>query len=401
MIPYGKHYLDEDDIQAVVDVLRNGWLTQGPKINELETRVSEYVGSKYSVAVSSGTAALHLACLAIGVSEGGEVVTSANTFVASANCIRYVGGMPVFCDIDPDTLNMDINQFKNIAKYKSNVEAIIPVHFGGLPCDMESINEISNKHGIKIIEDASHAFGAKYKNGERVGSCQYSDMTVFSLHPVKGITAGEGGIITTNCEKTYLHLLNLRSHGICKGNFDFPGVSEPDDDLIYKDEAIDDGQLNPWYYEMQSLGFNYRITDIQCALVSSQLKKIDTFLNRRKEIVKLYDEQLSKVKNISCTQQSSRKNSSNHIYVVRINYEELGKTRAQVMRELLDKGIGTQVHYIPVTRHPYYNDLGYRPEDHPNVEKYYREALTIPVYYELSDSQVNEVINGLKEVLSN
>lgn len=401
MIPYGKHYLDEEDIEAVVEVLRNGWLTQGPKVKELEIDVANYVGSKYAVAVSSGTAALHLACIAVEVGDSSKVVTSANTFVASANCIRYVGAMPVFCDIDPETLNLDINQFNNIVQNESNIEAIIPVHFGGLPCDMESIHNISNKHRIKVIEDASHAFGAVYKNGKRVGNCQYSDMTVFSLHPVKGITAGEGGIITTNCEKTYLQLLNLRSHGICKGNFDFPGVSELGDELVYKEEAIEDGKLNPWYYEMQSLGFNYRITDIQCALVSSQLKKADIFLNRRKEIVELYDEQLSKFENILCTQKSSRQESSNHIYVVRIDYDALGKTRAQVMRELLDKGIGTQVHYIPVARHPYYNELGFKANDYPNAEKYYSEALTIPVYYELSNSQVCEVIDGLKEVLFN
>lgn len=400
MIPYGKHYLDEDDITSVVEVLRNGWLTQGPKIKELEVEVSNYVGSKYAVAVSSGTAALHLACLAIDVGVDSNVVTSTNTFVASANCVRYVGGTPIFCDINPQTLNLDINCFEDLSENVPNIKAVIPVHFGGLPCDMETISKISEKNGIKIIEDASHAFGATYENGRRVGNCQYSDMTVFSLHPVKGITAGEGGIITTNSEEIYNRLQLLRSHGICKGNFDLPGVSEPGDDLIYQDEAIEDGLLNPWYYEMQSLGFNYRITDIQCALVLSQLKKIDKFIERRREIVKLYDEQLDGLENISCTQMASRDQSSNHIYVVRINFSKIGKKRGQVMRQLFDKGVGTQVHYIPVTRQPYYNKLGYKSQDYPNSEEYYSEALTIPVYYELSNKQVEQVAQSLKEVLS-
>ncbi len=399
MIPYGKHYLDEEDIQSVVEVLRNGWLTQGPKIKELEVEVSNYVGAKYAVAVSSGTAALHLACLAIDVGADSKVVTSTNTFVASANCVRYAGGTPIFCDIDPHTLNLDINCFEDLSQSVSDIDAVIPVHFGGLPCDMALISKVSAKNGIRIIEDASHAFGATYENGSRVGNCQYSDMTVFSLHPVKGITAGEGGIITTNSEEIYNRLQLLRSHGICKGNFDLPGVSEPGDDLIYQDKAIEDGVLNPWYYEMQSLGFNYRITDIQCALVLSQLNKVDKFLERRREIVRLYDEQLDGFKHLVCMQRHSRNQSSNHLYVVRINFSEIGKTRGQVMRQLFDKGIGTQVHYIPVTRQPYYNNLGYKSQDYQNSEEYYSEALTIPVYYELSNKQVEKVVQSLKEVL--
>ncbi len=400
MIPYGKHYLDEEDIQAVVEVLRNGWLTQGPKVGEFEAKISKYVGSKYAVAVSSGTAALHLACLALNLELGSKVVTSTNTFVASANCVRYVGGEPIFCDIDPHTLNLDISCFEMLLSNTSDVKAAIPVHFGGLPCDMASIDEISRKRGVKIIEDASHALGATYKNGQRVGNCQYSEITVFSLHPVKGITSGEGGVITTNSKEIYENLLLLRSHGICKGNFDLPGISEPGDDLIYQDEAIENGLLNPWYYEMQHLGFNYRITDIQCALVLSQLNKVDKFLERRREIAKLYDEKLEGLANLACAQQHSRSQSSNHIYVVRINFSNIGKTRGEVMRELLDKGIGTQVHYIPVTRQPYYNKLGYKAQDYPNSEKYYSEGLTIPIYYEISNQQVEHVVQSLKEVLS-
>ena len=399
MIPYGKHYLDEEDIQAVVDVLRNGWLTQGPKIKELEDEVAAYVGSKYAIAVSSGTAALHLACLALNITTNSKVVTSTNTFVASANCIKYVDATPVFCDINPKTLNIDVNCYKELLESNADIDALIPVHFGGLPCDMDTIYKLSHKKRVKIIEDASHAFGATYKSGGRVGNCKYSDITTFSLHPVKGITSGEGGLITTNSDEIYNRLQLLRSHGICKGNFDLPGISEPGDDLIYKNEAIDDGLLNPWYYEMQTLGYNYRITDIQCALVLSQLKKIDKFIKRRRDIVKLYDEKLKGIENLSRTQVNWRDQSANHIYVVRINFSKIGKKRGQVMRSLLEKGVGTQVHYIPVTKQPYYNNLGYKSENYPNSEEYYDEALTIPVYYSLSDERVDYVVQCLKEVL--
>jgi perosamine synthetase len=401
MIPYGKHFLDEDDISAVVEVLRSGWITQGPKIPELESVVSRYVGSKYAVVVSSATAALHLACLAAGLGVKSKVVTSNNTFVASANCILYVGGTPVFCDIDPYTLNLNTDLFEEIVKKDPAINAVIPVHFGGSPCNMKAIGMVAKKNGLSVIEDASHAFGAQYHNGDgRVGNCKYSDMTVFSLHPVKGVTAGEGGIITTNDENIYNQLLSLRSHGICKGNFDFPGVSLPGDDLIYKQEALEDGKLNPWYYEMQELGFNYRITDIQCALVLSQLNKLDMFLERRREIAHIYDNLLNNVKHLTLTQKESRALSSNHIYVVRIDFQSIGKSRGQIMRLLSSKDIGSQVHYIPVTRHPYYNELGFKPSNYPESEKYYRQALTIPLYYGLSNDEIVDVVKSLKEVLT-
>lgn len=398
-IPYGKHYIDEDDIQAVVEVLRGGWITQGPKISELERAVSSYVGAKYAVAVSSGTAALHLAYLATGLGKGSTVVTSANTFVASANCIMYGGGHARFCDIDPVTLNMDPGRLAELAREPADLDAVIPVHFGGLPCDMEAICKTAKEHGLKVIEDASHAFGATYADGSRVGNCRYSDATVFSLHPVKGITAGEGGIVTTNSKEMHAHLLSLRSHGINKGNFDFPGRSTKDGKFVYPDEAIEDGVLNPWYYEMQELGFNYRITDFQCALVLSQLKKSDLFLSRRKEIVRLYDELLSDVEQLTVTQASAREQSSNHLYVVRIDFDGIGKSRGRVMRELMEMGVGTQVHYIPVTRQPYYNDLGINAQDYPKTERYYREALTLPVYFELETEEAENVVKCLRQVL--
>lgn len=399
MIPYGKHYLDEDDITAVAGVLRSGWITQGPKIPELESVVASYVGSKYAVAVSSGTTALHLAYLAAGLGAESKVVTSNNTFVASANCVRYGGGTPVFCDIDPHTLNLSPDCFEEIVRNEPAINAVIPVHFGGLPCDMEAISAVAKNSGILVIEDASHAFGATYSDGSRVGNCKYSVMTVFSLHPVKGITAGEGGIITTNSEEIYDHLMSLRSHGICKGNFDLPGISKPGDDLIYQEEAIEDGGLNPWYYEMQELGYNYRITDIQCALVLSQLNKLDLFLERRREISSRYDTLLDGLDHVTLTQTGSRGISSNHLYVVRIDYQAIGKSRGKIMNLLFEKGIGTQVHYIPVTRHPYYNNLGYDPTCYPESEKYYRQALTIPLYYGLTDEELEGVVISLKKVL--
>ncbi len=399
MIPYGQHYIDEDDIEEVIKVLKSGTLTQGPVIYEFEKTLAKQVGSKYAVAVSSGTAALHLACMAADIGPNNKVYTSANTFVASANSVLYTGGKPQFTDIDPDTLNMSPESLLSHVTNEPGIDAVIPVHFAGLPCDMESINYIARKHNAKIIEDASHALGAIYPSGKYVGSCEYSDMTVFSLHPVKGVTAGEGGVITTNDYSIYLRLLQLRSHGICKGNFDIPGISEGDDALIYQEEAIDKGKLNPWYYEMQELGFNYRITDFQCALALSQLKKINKFIERRKKIAEIYDKELAKLPFVTLTQTSSRNNSSLHLYVIRIDFEKLGKSRGQVMRELFDKNIGTQVHYIPVPFHPYYAERGFKRDDYPITKDYYYQALSIPIYYELKDDMLSEVLFALKNTL--
>jgi len=399
MIPYGKHYLDDDDIQSVINVLKDGFLTQGPKVAEFEEVLANMVGAKYAVAVSSGTAALHIACLAADIGKDSVVYTSANTFVASANCVLYVGGKPAFCDIDERTLNMSPEYLSEHALQNGGMDSVIPVHFGGTPCDMKAIKAVADKYDAIVIEDASHAFGARYTNGDSVGSCIHSDMTVFSLHPVKGVTAGEGGVITTNDIALYKRLLKLRSHGICKGNFDLPGISVGDGSLVYQDEAFDEGILNPWYYEMQELGFNYRITDFQCALALSQLSKVDKFLERRKEIASIYDQLLTDLPNVTLTQVKSRDISSLHLYVLRINFDAIGKTRGQVMRELFDFDIGSQVHYIPVPFHPYYADKGYKFSNYPETEKYYRQALTIPLYYGLSDESVNDVVKALRKVL--
>jgi UDP-4-amino-4,6-dideoxy-N-acetyl-beta-L-altrosamine transaminase len=388
-IPYGRHFIDEDDVAAVVDVLRHGAITQGPKIAEFEKAVAEYVGAKYAVAVSNGTAALHLACLAAGVGPGDNVVTTPNTFVASANCALYVGANPQFADIDAQTLNMDPAALQDKCRKLGKVKAIIPVHFGGVPCDMPVIKQVADQYGAIIIEDASHALGGRYPNGGRIGNCAYSELTVFSFHPVKIIAAGEGGMITTNNERIYRALLRLRSHGINKF----------EDPLVYEDEAYSDDGKSPWYYEMQELGFNYRITDIQCALGISQLHKIDRFLARRLEIATEYDKVLTGWKNLQLTQLGSRHLSANHLYVIQIDFKITGQSRRSFMNNLLARGIGTQVHYIPVSYHPYYRKLGFNKGEFPVTEKYYQECLSIPIFFSLTQEMQTKVINMLSEAL--
>jgi UDP-4-amino-4,6-dideoxy-N-acetyl-beta-L-altrosamine transaminase/dTDP-4-dehydrorhamnose reductase len=399
VIPYGRHYIDEDDISSVVDVLRYGMLTQGPKITEFENKVANYVGSKYAVAVANGTAALHLACMALKLGEGDEAITSPNTFVATSNCILYVGAKTVFVDIDKKTLNIDIDQIEQVIQSSNNIRAIFPVHFAGLPCDMERIKQLAVKYNLAIVEDASHALGATYIDGSKVGNCQYSDMTVLSFHPVKGISAGEGGMITTNDELLYRKLTILRSHGITKGNFEFPGVSLPDNLLINKDDALENGELRRWYYEMQYLGYNYRITDIQCALAISQLDKIDIFLEARRSMVKFYDLAFADIPNITSLQAHGRNDSSHHIYVVSINFNKIGISRHQFMKRLADQGVGSQVHYIPLVKQPYYQNLGYGIEQYPSANQYYQNTLSIPLFYGLSNAQQQMVVSSIIELL--
>jgi UDP-4-amino-4,6-dideoxy-N-acetyl-beta-L-altrosamine transaminase len=389
MIPYGKHHIDEDDIQAVVDILRSSFLTQGPAVDAFEKAVAEYVGVKYAVAVSSGTAALHLAVLAAGVGPGTSVVTSPITFVASANASRYCGGDLLFADIDPETVNMSPDALREVLLKNSNVKAIIPVHFAGLPCDMIAIKNLADEAGAVVIEDAAHALGATYPNGKRVGCCENSLMTIFSFHPVKAIAAGEGGMITTNDEVTYRKLIRSRSHGINKLN----------DALQVEAEAFADGEQNPWYYEMQEMGFHYRITDIQCGLALSQFSKLDSFISRRRDLVKSYDLAFAGVKNCSPAQMIGRDQSGHHLYVLRINFKQVALTRGQVMKKLREYGVGSQVHYIPVPSHPYYRQLGFKPEDYPNAQKYYLEALTIPLFYDLTEKQQRKVISTIKDLL--
>jgi len=399
MIPYGRHYIDEDDIQSVVDVLRYGMLTQGPKVAEFENKVANYVGAKYAVAVANGTAALHLACMALEIGEGDEVITTPNTFVATSNSILYVGAKPVFVDIDNRTLNIDIDQIEQAILDSNNIKAIFPVHFAGLPCDMGRIKQLADKYNLFIVEDAAHALGSIYNNGSKVGNCQYSDMTILSFHPVKGIAAGEGGMITTNDKSLYHKLTLLRSHGISKGNFEFPGISKPDNLLINKDEALENGELKRWYYEMQYLGYNYRITDIQCALAISQMDKIDLFLDARRSMVKVYDKAFKDIPNITLLQAHGRDNSSHHIYVVSIDFDKAGVTRHQFMEKLAEQGVGSQVHYIPVVSQPYYQELGYKIQQYSITDAYYQSTLSIPLYYGLSNVDQRLVISSIRKLL--
>lgn len=400
MIPYGKHYVDEADIAAVVDVLREGTLTQGKRVNDFEEYLASYVGAKYAIAVSSGTAALHLACMAANVKSGENVITSANTFVASANCAAYVGGAPQFTDIDPETLNMCVNDLAGRCEDLGEVKAIIPVHFGGVACDMPAIKAIATEYHACIIEDASHALGGSYINGEKVGSCRYSDMTVFSFHPVKAIAAGEGGMITTNDEALYRRLIQLRSHGIFHQkllkDFDNINVAEA---FVLKDEAYDQELVNPWYFEMGELGYNYRLTEIQCALAQSQLAKLDGFVSNRKRLAHRYDEALQGIATLTRVQTEYRDISGLHLYVVRIDFESIGKSRGEFMRQLMKNGVGTQVHYIPVPLHPYYQSLGFDLSHYPETELYYRQALSLPLYTSLSDTEQDLVIDSLRSLL--
>lgn len=389
MIPYGKHHIDDADIQAVVDVLRGNLLTQGPTIEAFEKAIATYVGAKYAVAMASATAGLHVSALAAGVGPGNTLITSPITFVASANAGIYCGGQVAFADIDPATVNMcPVSLQETVVKLK-NVRAIIPVHFAGLPCDMPAIKKAADSAGAAVIEDAAHALGATYPGGKRVGCCAHSLMTVFSFHPVKAIAAGEGGMVTTNDEPTYRKLLRLRSHGINKAN----------DPLQLPEQALTNGEANPWYYEMQELGFHYRITDIQCALGLSQFKKLERFLARRRELVTAYDKAFAGMKSCVPAQTTGRDLSGHHLYVLRINFAAAGTTRPRFMAALRNRGIGTQVHYIPVPAHPFYRRMGLKPGDYPNSQEYYHSALSIPLFYDLTNAQQKQVVEAVKELL--
>jgi UDP-4-amino-4,6-dideoxy-N-acetyl-beta-L-altrosamine transaminase/dTDP-4-dehydrorhamnose reductase len=391
-ISYGRQYIDENDIQTVVNVLRSDRITQGPKIEEFEKALAEYCGAKYAVAANSGTSALHIACLAAGIKEGDEAITSPNTFVASANCAVYCGAKPVFADVSPDTYNILSEDVEK--KITRQTSAIIPVHFAGQSCDMETIKGIARKKEkefnsrIVIIEDGCHALGSAYKD-KPVGSCFYSDMTVMSFHPVKHITTGEGGAVLTNGDELYRNLKMFRSHGI---------VSKPDE-FIYNESAYSSSVLNPWYYEQVDLGHNYRITDIQCALGLSQLKKLPMFSKRRREIVEHYNNAFSNRENVKVPFESNNCNSNFHLYVLLFDFEKIGMERARLMSELKALGIQTQVHYIPVHTNPFYRQkFGTNPGDCPNAEKYYEQCLSIPLYPAMSDSDIEKVTSSILSI---
>ncbi|MFC4313403.1 UDP-4-amino-4,6-dideoxy-N-acetyl-beta-L-altrosamine transaminase [Steroidobacter flavus] len=390
MIPYGRHHIDEDDIQAVAELLRKGSLSQGPTIDSFERAIAEYVGARYAVAVSSATAGLHIAAVAAGVGPKTRLVTSPITFVASSNCALYSGGAPAFVDIDPDTINMSPSELRKTLRSIAGIRAIVPVHYAGLACDMVAIKAAADEAGAVIIEDAAHALGSRYRDGGLVGNCAHSLMTVFSFHPVKAIAAGEGGLITTNDEAIYRRLLRLRSHGINK----------LDDPWQIPEQAEHNGVTNPWYYEMQEIGFHYRISDIQCALALSQFSKLDRFIARRRQLAETYDRAFAEMKYLRPAQREGRDRSGLHLYAVRIDFAAAGIDRGSFMRELRKRDIGTQVHYIPVPAQPLYRKMGFKPEDYPHSLHYYQQALSIPLFYDLTDEQQNKVITAFKDLLA-
>jgi len=385
MINYGKQYIDDDDINEVISILKSDFLTQGPTVSLFEQALSKKVGAKYGVASTNGTTALHLACLALDLKKGDILWTVPNTFVASANCARYCGAGVDFVDINPVTWNISVDKLeeKLILAKKENIlpKVLVPVHFSGQPTEQERIWELSNKYGFKIIEDASHALGAN-RNGEPVGSCKWSDLSIFSFHPVKMITTAEGGMVLTNNSDLDKTMRLLASHGIKK--------SAPGNKFNLKPS---------YYYEQIALGYNYRITDIQAALGISQLKKLDTFVDKRNELALVYQENL---KNLPIDLPTILPNnySSFHIFVIRIKKEFLQKKpRDLIYQELIDHGIGVNLHYLPVHLHPYYQNLGFQKGEFIESEEYAESALTIPLYVNLTNSDQDRVISALKETL--
>ena len=373
-LPYGHQFIDDEDIQAVVNTLRSPFLTTGPTIAEFEESVADYVGAKYVVAFSNGTAALHGACYAAGIGEGDEAITTPVTFAASANCIRYLGGTAVFADIDPKTYNIDPMDIER--KITAKTKAIIPVDFTGQPADMDAIMEIAKKHNLVVIEDSAHSLGADYK-GKKVGTL--ADMTMFSFHPVKPVTTAEGGVIATNNEEYYEKLKLFRSHGITQ--------------TAYAEEQ------GAWYYEMVNLGYNYRMTDLQAALGISQMHKLDSFIERRREIAALYDELLIDVSGVCIPFQLENTKSGWHLYSIQLDSNIISKSRRVIFEEMRGLNIGVHVHYIPVYWHPYYQQLGYKKGICPKAEKWYEHALTLPIFPGMSDEDVVEVVRALKTVI--
>ncbi|OWW21317.1 UDP-4-amino-4,6-dideoxy-N-acetyl-beta-L-altrosamine transaminase [Noviherbaspirillum denitrificans] len=383
MIPYGRQDISDEDIRAVVDVLRSDWLTQGPAIEQFEKAVAQYCGAKYAVAVSNATAALHVACLAAGLGEGDVSWTSPNTFLASANCGLYCGARPGFVDIDPRTYNMDMaaleQKLQAAAQSGTLPKVIVPVHFSGQSCDMAALGELARRYALTVIEDASHAIGAYYR-GKPVGSCAHSDMTVFSFHPVKIVTTGEGGMVLTNREDLYERLKLFRSHGMTR-----------------EAHLMDKEPDGPWYYQQVALGFNYRMTDLQAALGCSQMLRLDAFVARRRALAARYDGLLAGLP-LTLPWQHPDGASSFHLYVIRLQLDRIRKTHRQVFEGLRERGIGVNLHYIPVHTQPYYRQFGFKQGDFPVAEQYYREAISLPLFYGLTDADQDRVVEALAEV---
>jgi len=378
LLPYGRQSVDEADIQAVVEVLRSNWLTTGPKVGEFEDEFAAYVGSAHAVSFSSGTAALHGAAFTAGLKPGDEAITTPLTFAATANCILYQGATPVFADVSSDTLNTDPAQVEK--KITPRTRAIIPVDYAGHPADLDSVMGAARKHDLIVIEDACHALGAEYK-GSRVGSI--ADMTVFSFHPVKHVTTGEGGMVTTNNPEFAETLRRFRSHGISS-------------------DARQRQSAGQWHYEMVLLGFNYRLTDIVCALGIEQLKKLESNLTRRRQIAAMYDAAFHHLPGIVPPVVKSEVNPAWHLYPVRLDLEKLSAHRPQIFRALRAENIGVNVHYIPVHLHPYYRDrFGYRGGEFPLAEAAYARLISLPMFHSMSDNDVGDVIHAVRKVLAN
>jgi perosamine synthetase len=382
VLSYGSQWINEQDIASVVETIKSPFLTQGPKITEFECMVAEQCGAKYAVAFCNGTAALHGAMFAAGIEKGDEVITTPMTFVATSNSVLYQGGTPVFADIDPKTYLLD--RKKAEMAITSRTKAIVPVDFAGQPVDMQAFRKLADQFGLVYIQDAAHSFGASY-NSQMVGSI--ADMTMFSFHPVKPVTTAEGGVIVTNSEKYYERLVRFRSHGITKDEHMMVGESE-----------------GPWYYQMIDLGYNYRMTDMQAALGLSQLNRLDSFLSRRREIVKQYNhafEPYERDKLLLRPYIDLRATSGWHLYILSFRLENFTVGRRQIFEAMRAENIGVNVHYIPVYRQPYYENLGYKKGICPIAEEAYETFITIPVFPKMSDEDVSDVINAVEKVILN
>ena len=385
MIPYGRQDISEADIKAVEDVLRSDFLTQGPVVPRFEEVVSSFCGAKHGVAVNSATSALHIACLALDLGPGDWLWTSPNTFVASANCALYCGAQVDFVDIDSRTYNLCPTKLekKLIAAKRTGKlpKIVVPVHLTGQPCDMAAIHALGQRYGFKIIEDASHAIGGRYK-GEPIGDCRYSDITVFSFHPVKIITTAEGGITLTNSAELYTRLRLLRSHGITRDQ-----------------ELMTEPMHGPWYYQQVLLGFNYRMTDMQAALGASQMTRLSDYVKRRHQIAQLYNDFLSGLP-LTLPWQHPDAYSAYHLYVIRLQLDKIDATHCQVFEELQAQDITVNLHYIPVHTQPFYQRMGFKQGDFPEAEKYYSEAISIPMHVNLTDADLVFITNTLRKAIS-
>lgn len=386
-IPYGRQNITEKDIDAVVNVLKSDYLTQGPKVPEFEQAIKNHCVVRHALAMNSATSALHVACLALGVGEGDIVWTTPITFVASANCALYCGATVDFVDIDPQTYNLSVKaleqKLKEAKEQDKLPKVVIPVHLCGQPCDMEAIHALSQEYGFSIIEDASHAIGGSYQN-KPIGNCQYSDITIFSFHPVKIITTAEGGVATTNNDELAQKMDLLRSHGITR-----------DIDLMTHEP---DG---PWYYQQIDLGFNYRMTEMQAALGVSQIQRLDSITESRHKIAKRYNEQLASLP-VIVPFQIQESYSGLHLYVIRLKLDEIKPTHLEVFQSLRAANIGVNLHYIPVHLQPYYQkNFSFQTGDFPQAEQYYREAISLPLYPDLTEEQQDYIVETLKGILKN